>query len=73
MAEMRSGEDHSGTRPRLLRYTVPVSLLGRPAVTLPSRRGGPQLVGRLNGDAELLALSAALAEDARRLDQEKDV
>jgi Asp-tRNA(Asn)/Glu-tRNA(Gln) amidotransferase A subunit family amidase len=65
VAEIRAGEDHTGTRPRLLRYTVPVSLLGRPAVTLPSRRGGPQLVGRLDGDAELLALSAELAEDAR--------
>lgn len=65
MAELRAGEDHSGSRIRILRYTTPVSLLGRPAVTLPSRRGGPQLVGRLSGDAELLALSAALAEDAQ--------
>jgi Asp-tRNA(Asn)/Glu-tRNA(Gln) amidotransferase A subunit family amidase len=59
--ELRAGEDHSGARLRILRYTTPVSLLGWPAVTLPSRRGGPQLVGKLGKDAELLALSAALA------------
>ena len=62
VAELRAGEDHSESRTRILRYTTPVSLLGWPAVTLPSRRGGPQLVGRLNCDAELLALSAALGE-----------
>ncbi|HEX3473240.1 MAG TPA: hypothetical protein VHT28_18815, partial [Silvibacterium sp.] len=65
-AELRAGEDQSGTRLRILRYTTPVSLLGWPAVTLPSRRGGPQLVGKLGGDAELLALSAALEKHARR-------
>lgn len=61
-AKLHAGEDHSEMRLRILRYTTPVSLLGWPAVTLPSRSGGPQLVGRLNGDAELLALSAAVAE-----------
>jgi aspartyl-tRNA(Asn)/glutamyl-tRNA(Gln) amidotransferase subunit A len=62
MAELRAGEDHSRTRIRILRYTTPVSLLGWPAVTLPSRRGGPQFVGKRGSDAELLALSAALAD-----------
>jgi aspartyl-tRNA(Asn)/glutamyl-tRNA(Gln) amidotransferase subunit A len=61
-AELRSDEDQSETRLRILRYTTPVSLLGWPAVTLPSHRGGPQLVGKLGADAELLALSAALAD-----------
>lgn len=61
VAELRAGEDHSGARVRILRYTTPVSLLGWPAVTLPSRRGGPQLVGKLGSDARLLAVSAALA------------
>jgi Asp-tRNA(Asn)/Glu-tRNA(Gln) amidotransferase A subunit family amidase len=67
-ARLCAGEDHSEMRLRILRYTTPVSLLGWPAVTLPSRSGGPQLVGRLNSDAELLAVSAALAEYAQRQD-----
>jgi len=61
-AELRAGEDHSGARIRILRYTTPVSLLGWPAITLPSRRGGPQLVGKLGSDAWLLALSVALGD-----------
>jgi Asp-tRNA(Asn)/Glu-tRNA(Gln) amidotransferase A subunit family amidase len=60
VAELRAGEDHSGARIRILRYTTPVSLLGWPAITLPSRRGGPQLVGKPGSDARLLALSAVL-------------
>ncbi len=63
-AELLAGVDHSNTRATILRYTMPVSLLGRPAVTLQSRRGGPQLIGRLGADAELLALSAGLANEA---------
>jgi Asp-tRNA(Asn)/Glu-tRNA(Gln) amidotransferase A subunit family amidase len=62
MSELRAGEDHSEARVRILRYTTPISLLGWPAVTLPSRRGGPQLVAKLGSDAQLLALSAALAD-----------
>jgi len=60
--KLRAGEDHSQVRLRILRYTTPISLLGWPAVTLPSRRGGPQLVGKLGSDAHLLALSAALGK-----------
>lgn len=60
--ELRAGEDHSRARLRILRYTTPISLLGWPAVTLPTRRGGPQLVGKLGSDAQLLALSAAIAD-----------
>jgi aspartyl-tRNA(Asn)/glutamyl-tRNA(Gln) amidotransferase subunit A len=60
--ELRAGEDHSGARLRILRYTTPISLLGWPAVTLPSHRGGPQLVGKLGSDAHLLALSAAFGK-----------
>ena len=62
MAELRAGEDQSETRMRVLRYTMPMSLAGTPVVTLPARVGGMQLVGRVGGDAELLALSAALVE-----------
>jgi aspartyl-tRNA(Asn)/glutamyl-tRNA(Gln) amidotransferase subunit A len=62
MTELRAGKDHSATRARLLRYTVPVSLMGRPAVTLPRHRGGPQLIGKVGEDAALLALSAELGK-----------
>jgi len=67
IAELQAGADHSATRATILRYTMPVSLLGRPAVTLQSRRGAPQLVGKPGADSELLALSATLADDARRM------
>jgi Asp-tRNA(Asn)/Glu-tRNA(Gln) amidotransferase A subunit family amidase len=60
VAELRAGEDQSGARARILRYTSPISLLGWPAVTLPSRRGAPVLVGKMGWDEELLALSAAV-------------
>ena len=62
IAELRADADHSDARARILRYTMPISLLGRPAITLPGRRGAPQLIGKLNTDAELLALTATLAE-----------
>jgi aspartyl-tRNA(Asn)/glutamyl-tRNA(Gln) amidotransferase subunit A len=65
IAELRAGIDHSKTRMTILRYTMPASLLGRPAITLPSRRGAPQLVGRLEADAALLALSAVLATEVQ--------
>jgi aspartyl-tRNA(Asn)/glutamyl-tRNA(Gln) amidotransferase subunit A len=64
MAELRAADDHSETRATILRYTTPISMLGRPAVTLPGHRGGPQLVGRLGSDAELLAITASFAEQA---------
>jgi len=63
-AELLAGADHSGTRAMILRYTMPASILGRPAVTLTSRRGAPQLIGRVGSDAELLALTATLADYA---------
>ena len=59
---LRAGEDHSQTRARLLRYTAPFAMAGLPAVVLPGKSGGLQLVGRLGRDTELLALSAALAD-----------
>jgi aspartyl-tRNA(Asn)/glutamyl-tRNA(Gln) amidotransferase subunit A len=63
VAELRAGADHSGTRAKLLRYTVPMSMLGRPTVTLKRHRGAPQLIGRVGEDAMLLALSAELGGD----------
>lgn len=53
-----AGADHSQMRPRLLRYTTPVSLAGMPAVTIPGL--GMQLVAAREDDARLLALAAKM-------------
>jgi aspartyl-tRNA(Asn)/glutamyl-tRNA(Gln) amidotransferase subunit A len=60
MSALMAGADHAETRMRILRYTTPMSAAGLPVVTLPGAAGGLQLVGRLGGDAALLALSAGL-------------
>jgi len=60
MSMLAAGADHIETRARILRYTTPMSAAGLPVVALPGAAGGLQLVGRLHGDAELLALSAVL-------------
>lgn len=53
------GADHSQTRPRILRYTVPMSLAGAPVVTLPDISGaGVQLCAARGHDARLLAFAA---------------
>ncbi|QMV19463.1 hypothetical protein GOB94_12785 [Granulicella sp. 5B5] len=57
MQALLAADDHTQTRTRILRYTVPISLCGLPVVTLP---GGMQLVAPIGHDAELLALSANL-------------
>jgi aspartyl-tRNA(Asn)/glutamyl-tRNA(Gln) amidotransferase subunit A len=62
MSFLAAGGDHSKVRLRILRYTAPISAAGLPVVALPGAAGGLQLVGPLNADAELLALSAALAD-----------
>jgi aspartyl-tRNA(Asn)/glutamyl-tRNA(Gln) amidotransferase subunit A len=60
---LRVSEDHTAARTAILRYTTPISLAGLPAVTLPFPGGvGLQLIGPLNSDAKLLALSAGLVE-----------
>jgi Asp-tRNA(Asn)/Glu-tRNA(Gln) amidotransferase A subunit family amidase len=63
VARLDAGADHSQTRPRLLRYTTPVSLAGMPAVTIPfishgKPAGGMQLVAAREDDARLLAVAA---------------
>lgn len=63
MEHLLTGADHSQTRVRILRYTTPISLAGLPVVTLPGEHGGLQLVGRLDSDAVLLAISAHLAAE----------
>lgn len=61
-----AGADHSKTRQRLLRYTVPASLSGLPAVTVPMRHGGMQLLAERHQDGKLLAFSAFLGEQRRK-------
>ncbi len=57
-ARLVAGADHSQTRARLLRYTVPLSLAGSPVVTIPCAAGGMQLAAARNADESLLALAA---------------
>lgn len=60
MSRLEAGKDHSQTRLKILRYTVPLSLAGTPVVTLPFARGaGMQLVAPRGKDAKLLAYAAA--------------
>ncbi len=62
MSCLAAGADHSHTRRAILRYTVPVSLAGMPAMTLPSETGaGVQLVAARGADAELVTYAAALS------------
>jgi aspartyl-tRNA(Asn)/glutamyl-tRNA(Gln) amidotransferase subunit A len=57
---LAAGADHSKTRSRLLRYTVPFSLGGNPAVVIPCAAGGMQLVAARNRDEDLANLAAQL-------------
>jgi len=60
LCRLEAGTDHSETRMKILRYTVPMSLAGTPVVTLPFAGGaGMQLVAPRGADAKLLAYAAA--------------
>ena len=60
-SQLQAGADHSETRMKILRYTVPMSLAGTPVVTLPFAEGaGMQLVAPRGADAKLLAYAATL-------------
>lgn len=60
LTQLKAGADHSETRMKILRYTVPLSLAGTPVVTLPFAGGaGMQLVAPRGADAKLLAYAAA--------------
>jgi aspartyl-tRNA(Asn)/glutamyl-tRNA(Gln) amidotransferase subunit A len=60
LSRVAAGADHSETRMKILRYTVPMSLAGTPVVTLPCAGGaGMQLVAPRGADAKLLAYAAA--------------
>ena len=60
LARLDAGADHSRTRPRILRYTTPLSLSGTPAVTIPCAAGGMQLGAAHGCDEALLQLAARL-------------
>jgi Asp-tRNA(Asn)/Glu-tRNA(Gln) amidotransferase A subunit family amidase len=60
LSRLESGVDHSETRMKILRYTVPMSLAGTPVITLPFAGGpGMQLAAPRGADAKLLAYAAA--------------
>ena len=65
--QLRAHTDHTQTRPKLLRYTAPISLSATPTVTLPAtptnptlRGAGMQLTAHRGQDAALLAYAATL-------------
>lgn len=66
VSRLVAGEDQSGTRARILRYTSPISMAGLPTVTLPGEMLGShfgtgiQLVAAKGDDATLLAFAASL-------------
>lgn len=64
VSRLAAGADHSQTRSRLLRYTVPFSLAGVPVVTLPCAAGGIQMAAARGSDEALLQLAAQIG--ARR-------
>ena len=57
-----AGADHTAARPRILRHTTPASLAGVPAVVLPARPAGMQLLAARGKDAELLAFASSLGQ-----------
>jgi len=71
VSRLRAGEDQSGARKKILRYTTPMSLGGNPVVALPgeplgSALGtGMQLIGRVGDDARLLRFASGLGGASR--------
>src|SRR5262249_21360016 len=60
LSRLAARADHSETRMKILRYTVPMSLAGTPVITLPFTGGaGMQLVAPRGADWKLLAYAAA--------------
>lgn len=60
VARLAAGADHTQTRKRLLRYTMPFSLAGVPAVTIPTAAGGMQLAAARDADEALLQVAALI-------------
>jgi aspartyl-tRNA(Asn)/glutamyl-tRNA(Gln) amidotransferase subunit A len=62
VSKLEANKDHTQTRPKILRYTTPLSLAGTPVVTLPFPNGtGIQLAAPRGQDWRLLAYAATLA------------
>ena len=67
VSRLIAGEDQSGARARILRYTAPISMAGLPTVTLPGEAignyfgTGVQLVANKGKDVELLAFAASVS------------
>ena len=66
MSALPDGADHSITRPKILRYTAPASLAGRPELVVPvhhrssGQRFGVGVLGPPSGDVTLLELARLL-------------
>jgi Asp-tRNA(Asn)/Glu-tRNA(Gln) amidotransferase A subunit family amidase len=66
VSKLYAGHDQSQIRPKILRYTTPISLTGLPAVTLPGEHigaafgTGMQLIAAPMQDASLLSFAATL-------------
>lgn len=60
VARLAAGADHSQARAKILRYTVPVSLAGAPAIAIPCAQGGMQLAAAREEDESLLALAGEI-------------
>lgn len=65
LSRLEAGVDHSETRMKILRYTVPLSLAGTPVITLPFAGGaGMQLAAPRGADAKLMAYAAKLVDQS---------
>jgi aspartyl-tRNA(Asn)/glutamyl-tRNA(Gln) amidotransferase subunit A len=62
VSQLYAGADHSSSRARILRHTTPASLAGLPAVVLPSRGCGVQLLAAHRRDRTLLQYAARLGQ-----------
>jgi aspartyl-tRNA(Asn)/glutamyl-tRNA(Gln) amidotransferase subunit A len=60
VSRLDAGADHTSSRARILRQTTPASLAGSPAIVLPSRDCGVQLLAARRNDRVLLQYAAQL-------------
>jgi len=60
LPRLTAGADHSAVRPKILSYTTPASLSGLPAVVLPGKATGMQLLAARGDDVRLLQIAKVL-------------